>query len=41
MAGDVLMFPAAYTHTHRGNPPLGGNKYLATSWGYIQDENSN
>ena len=41
VAGDVLMFPAAFTHTHRGNPPLGGNKYLATSWGYIQDENSN
>ncbi len=41
VAGDVLIFPAAFTHTHRGNPPLGGTKYLATSWGYIQDEDSN
>ena len=40
VAGDVLMFPAAITHTHRGNPPLGGNKYLATSWGYIQHEDT-
>ena len=40
VAGDVLMFPAAFTHTHRGNPPLGGNKYLATSWGYIQHEDT-
>jgi len=40
VTGDVLMFPAAFTHTHRGNPPLGGNKYLATSWGYIQHEDT-
>ena len=40
VAGDVLMFQAAFTHTHRGNPPLGGNKYLATSWGYIQHEDT-
>tara|TARA_Y100000033_G_scaffold44062_1_gene46228 strand:- start:713 stop:1312 length:600 start_codon:yes stop_codon:yes gene_type:complete len=35
-AGDVLIFPAGYTHVHRGNPPLGGVKYLATSWGMLQ-----
>lgn len=35
--GDVLIFPAGYTHTHRGNPPIGGDKYLITSWGVIQD----
>jgi len=34
--GDVLIFPSAYTHTHRGNPPIGNVKYLATSWGIIQ-----
>jgi len=34
--GDVIIFPCQYTHTHRGNPPLGGTKYLATSWGWIQ-----
>ena len=40
VTGDVLIFPASYTHTHRGNPPLGGNKYLATSWGIIQNDNN-
>lgn len=30
--GDVVIFPAAYTHTHRGNPPIGGVKYIATGW---------
>ena len=39
-AGDVIMFPASFTHTHRGNPPLGGTKYIATSWGIIQDESN-
>ena len=39
-AGDVLIFPASFTHTHRGNPPLGGTKYIATSWGVIQCENN-
>jgi hypothetical protein len=24
--GDCIIFPAAYTHTHRGNPPIGGTK---------------
>ena len=36
--GDVLLFPAGFTHTHRGNPPIGGEKYLITSWALIQDE---
>lgn len=30
--GDVVIFPAAFTHTHRGNPPIGGNKYIITGW---------
>jgi hypothetical protein len=38
VTGDVIMFPASFTHTHRGNPPLGATKYIATSWGIIQDE---
>ena len=34
--GDVLIFPCSFTHTHRGNPPLGGTKYIATSWAWMQ-----
>lgn len=30
--GSVMFFPASYTHTHRGNPPLAENKYIATGW---------
>ena len=30
--GDLLIFPAAFTHTHRGNPPIGGDKYIMTGW---------
>ena len=37
VAGDVVIFPAGYTHVHRGNPPIGGTKYTATSWAIVQD----
>ena len=30
--GRVLLWPAQFTHTHRGNPPLSGEKYIITSW---------
>jgi len=30
--GDCIIFPAAFTHTHRGNPPIGGDKYIITGW---------
>ena len=30
--GDVLIFPAGFTHTHRGNPPINGTKYIITGW---------
>lgn len=30
--GAMLIAPAGFTHTHRGNMPEGGNKYIATSW---------
>ncbi|MDN3921158.1 2OG-Fe(II) oxygenase [Pelomonas sp. PFR6] len=30
--GSLLIAPGGFTHTHRGNRPLGGHKYIATSW---------
>ena len=30
--GDVVIFPATFTHTHRGNPPRTVEKYIATGW---------
>jgi len=30
--GALLIAPAGFTHTHRGNTPKGNNKYIATSW---------
>ncbi|MFT7722127.1 MAG: 2OG-Fe(II) oxygenase [Roseateles sp.] len=30
--GSLLIAPGGFTHTHRGNRPLGGDKYIATSW---------
>lgn len=34
--GSMLIAPAGFTHTHRGNRPKGGNKYIATSWVLFQ-----
>lgn len=31
-AGKFIIFPPFWTHTHRGNPPIGGSKYIITSW---------
>lgn len=31
-AGSMLIAPAGFTHTHRGNRPTGGAKYIGTSW---------
>jgi hypothetical protein len=31
-AGKLLIMPAGYTHTHRGNPPLSNDKYILTGW---------
>lgn len=30
--GRMLIWPAGFTHVHRGNPPLKENKYIATGW---------
>ena len=31
-AGTLVLFPAAYTHVHRGNPPMNATKYIMTGW---------
>jgi hypothetical protein len=30
--GSLLLAPTAFTHTHRGNRPSGGDKFIATGW---------
>lgn len=30
--GTLVIAPADFTHTHRGNMPISGNKYIFTSW---------
>jgi hypothetical protein len=30
--GTLVIWPAAFTHTHRGNPPLSNEKYIVTGW---------
>ncbi len=34
--GSLLIAPTAFTHTHRGNMPKAGDKYIATSWVLFQ-----
>lgn len=35
--GMVCFFPAAWTHTHRGNPVYSCDKYIATGWYYLAE----
>lgn len=28
----LVLFPASYTHSHRGNPPISNEKYILTGW---------
>jgi len=30
--GRVVIWPAGFTHTHRGNPPISNEKYVVTGW---------
>jgi hypothetical protein len=34
--GALLIAPTSFTHTHRGNRPQGGDKFIATSWVLFQ-----
>ncbi len=36
--GSMLLFPAGFTHLHRGNPPISNTKYIATGWYYVFPE---
>jgi hypothetical protein len=30
--GRLILWPAGFTHTHRGNPPMSNTKYILTGW---------
>jgi hypothetical protein len=30
--GTFVIFPASFTHAHRGNPPISNDKYIVTGW---------
>lgn len=30
--GTLVIWPAAFTHAHRGNPPISNDKYIVTGW---------
>lgn len=38
--GRLIIFPAGFTHTHRGNPPIGQDKYIVSTWAISQSTNS-
>ena len=36
--GKCVLFPASFTHCHRGNPPLADTKYIITGWFKLSHE---
>jgi hypothetical protein len=38
-AGTLVIWPAFFTHVHRGNPVYSHSKYIATGWGIYTDQN--
>ena len=37
-AGTIVVWPAGFTHMHRGNPPLSEDKYILTGWTYFHPD---
>ena len=37
--GSLVIFPAGFTHTHRGQKPISNDKYIFTSWVLYQRAN--
>jgi hypothetical protein len=31
-AGTLILWPATFTHVHRGNPPISNTKYIVNGW---------
>ena len=38
VVGNILIWPGSWTHKHRGNPPLKGEKVYATGWFETQEK---
>lgn len=38
--GTLVIAPAGFTHTHRGEVPISNDKYILTSWILYQDRNT-
>ena len=34
--GTIVVWPAYFTHTHRGNKPISNTKYIINKWGVIE-----
>ena len=32
--GTIVVWPAYFTHAHRGNPPISNTKYIVNKWGF-------
>jgi hypothetical protein len=35
--GKICIWPSSFTHLHRGNPPIKGEKYIITSWTFTSN----
>jgi len=40
-AGKLVIWPAGWTHVHRGNPNYSTDKYIITGWFHINDQSLN